>query len=337
MPARVAYWCSSFDGDMEAIAGEVATLRRAFPGSVTWGIAARQWMRLSPQTGFGVHPRLHWLFRGATWAAQQWYDVQHLFGGLGDWFHLRAVAKRPVVMTVAAEGAACDRRLLDKVDRFVVEWPGAAEKLLELGFGQDRVRTILPPVELERFQATPLPTGPFTVCFASSPDRADWLEARGVDLLLDAATRCPNYRFLLVWRPWGNSLPRVRQWVADRGLMNVEIKVGKFDDMSQFYRQSHVTVAPFVDLSRCKPMPNSVAESLACGRPVVVTKGVGIAPILNVAGMVTEPTVNSLVAALECVEGSLSSYSSAARLLAEDRFSAERFVASYGQLYQELT
>jgi glycosyltransferase involved in cell wall biosynthesis len=338
MSPRVAYWCSSFDTDMEAIASEVATLRQAFPKSVTWGISARNWLSLSRRRGFGIHPRAHLLFRGLTRLVQQCYDVQHLFGGLGDWFHLRAVRKKPVVLTVAVESNPCDVKLLHKVDKFVVEWPGAEERIVALGIERKRVQVILPPVDLVRFAPTPPPSGPFTVCFASSPERSDWLQARGVDLILDAASKCSDYRFQLVWRPWGDSLAKVQEWIGDRRLTNVELIIGKFSNMSEHYGRAHVTVTPFVDMNRCKPMPNSAVESLACGRPIVVTAGVGIADLVlkHKAGLVAGSSGADLADALRTIEGGWSSYSSAARSLAEQCFSTQIFVQSYRQLYQEL-
>ncbi len=323
---------------MEALAGEVACLRRAFPGSVTWGIAAREWLRLSPRRGFGFHPRLHLAFRALAWAAQRCFDVQHLFGGLGDWFHLRAVKNRPVVLTVAVDGPACEAALLGKVDRFVVEWPGAEQELAAKGISAERIRTILPPVDLARFCPASPPAGPFTVLFASSPDEASWLEARGVDLLLDAAARLPQYRFVLLWRPWGNSLPRVREWIARRRLTNVELKVQRVGDMSREYSQAHAAIAPFVDPHCCKPVPNSIVESLACGRPVVVTPAVRLAGLIagGRAGICSMASAESLAEGLQRIEGSWPAYAEAARELALGRFSHEAFIGSYRELYREL-
>jgi glycosyltransferase involved in cell wall biosynthesis len=339
MSPRVAYWCSSFDADMEAIASEVALLRRAFPGSITWGIAARDWLRLSPRSGFGVHPRLHGLFRMATWAAQRCYDVQHLFGGLGDWFHLRAVSRKPVVLTMAVEGPPCDAALLSKVDRFVTEWPCDDSELTRLGIDRERVRTILPPVDLERFSPAAAAPGRFSILFASSPERADWLTARGVDLILDAAELCPDFRFSLVWRPWGESLKTVEAWIAQRRLSNVELTVGRMADMAQFYLRSHVTVAPFVDIRRCKPVPNSVVESMACGRPVVVTPAVRLASMIakSQAGRVALPTGAGLAESFREIEADWGKCSTAARELAEQRFSKAAFIAAYRELYREVS
>jgi glycosyltransferase involved in cell wall biosynthesis len=335
---RIAYWCSSFDPEMEALASEVALLRRAFPRSLTWGIAARDLLRLSRSHGFGVHPRFHLLFRAAAWVAQRCFDIQHLFGGLGDWFHLRAVRKNPIVMTIAVQSGQCAAALVDKVDRFVVEWKGAEDKLLSMGVEPSRIETILPPVDLDRFRPTPRPNGPLTIVFASSPDSAKALQARGVELLLDAARICPMYRFLLVWRPWGDSLPAVKRAIHERKLKNVELLQGGFADMPSFYARAHIGVAPFVDISRCKPMPNSMIESLACGRPVVVTRQVGLAPYVEKhrIGAVTETTSEALAAAFAEIEGRWDASSAAARQFAESSFGEQRFIEAYRQVYQRV-
>lgn len=335
---RVAYWTSSFEFDTEAVAGEVALLRRAFPKSVAWGISARDGLRCSWARGFAVSSRFEMPFRMLTNVAQRAFQVNHLFGGLGDWSHLRAVGKTPAVMTVAVQSDSCDKGLLDKIARFVVEWPSASEHLRGLGVDDGRIELIYPPVDLARFAPTPRQADPFTVLFLSSPDRADWMAARGVDLLLDTAALRPHMRFLFVWRPWGNSEVALRQAIKDRGLTNVEICVGKFANVARYYAEAHVTAAPFCDLSKCKPAPNSIVESLACGRPAVVTRKVGLAPLIDEhqAGCIVEEDAQHLAEQLDRLESQWDSYSTNARVLAESQFSAPRFVEAYRDVYAGL-
>jgi glycosyltransferase involved in cell wall biosynthesis len=336
---RIAYWLSSFEPEMEAVAGEVACLRRSFPGSIAWGIGPRNWMNVSWRRGFGLHPRLHLAFRAATWLCQKGFHINHLFGGLGDWFHLKAVRKSPVVLTLAIDGHAADARLLDKVDRFVAEWPGAQDRLQAIGVEPARIRQIFPPVDLERFRPAPPPQEPFTVLFASSPDNAAWLEARGVPLLLETAALRPAMRFRLVWRPWGDSLATVEKWIRERGLSNVDLAVGRFADMAPHYRESHATVAPFLQSDRCKPAPNSLIESLASGRPVALTESVGLAEFVRDqrAGIVFAPNAEALAEGLDTLRADWTAYSDRARRTAERWFGVERFIGSYRALYEELT
>lgn len=339
MPSRIAYWLSSFEPDMEAVASEVAVLRRSFPQSVAWGLSTKHWILLSRHRGICLHPNLHIPFRIATRMCEPAFRLNHIFGSLGDWFYLQGQRARPTILTVATHAAPVDIDLLQRVDRFVVEDFVTEAKVRDLGISADRIRLILPPVDLERFTPRPRPDGPFTVLFASSPDSAEWLEGRGVKLLLDVAERLPNVRFRLSWRPWGNSLSQLMQWIQERQLQNnVEVVLGRESDMSQQYQKCHATIAPFVDPTRCKPAPNSLVESLACGRPVIATPVVGLANWFQDAGVgqLAQPTTASIAAAIEALAADWAGYSQRARQIAEAHLSKTRFVESYRSLYSEL-
>jgi glycosyltransferase involved in cell wall biosynthesis len=335
---RIAYWTSAFEPEMEAIASEVATLRRRFRSSVVWGLSHRHGALLSWERGYCLHPRLHLLFRAATRILEPTFQLNHIFGSIGDWFYLRGARRRPTVLTMAAASDPVEPALLERVDRFAVEFPAGREHLQQLGIDPGRIRLIFPPVDLHRFRPTPPPDGPFTVLFASSPDEASWLEARGVPQLLEAVALRPGMRFRLLWRPWGNSLHRVRQWIDERDLPNVELVVGRVVDMASEYASAHTTVALFTQMDRCKPAPNSLIESLACGRPVVTTPEVGLADVIREgrAGVICPSTGHALAEALDCLKTDWQSFSADARCLAERRFAVESFLESYQRLYQEL-
>src|SRR5205807_895877 len=85
---RIAYWTSSFEFEMEGIASEVALLRQHFPRSVAWGLSHRHRLLLSQRRGYCLHPRLHLVFRAATRVLEPLFQLNHIFGALGDWFYL---------------------------------------------------------------------------------------------------------------------------------------------------------------------------------------------------------------------------------------------------------
>ena len=76
---------------------------------------------------------------------------------------------------------------------------------------------------------------------------------------------------------------------------------GRIDDMSQLYSEAHATVLVARETVRAKPLPNSLVESCACGRPVVTSSVCGLAPLLTEtdAGKVIEPDADEMAAALE--------------------------------------
>jgi glycosyltransferase involved in cell wall biosynthesis len=323
---------------MEAVASEVALLRRTFPKSVVWGVSQRDGFRFSWRRGFAVSPRFAIPFTVVARMAQRAFQVNHVFGGLGDWFHLRALSSQPTILTLALHSHHCDKRLLKKIDHFVVEWPQAEDQLLEMGVAREQIDLVLPPVDLAVFTPSPAPQGPFTVLFVSSPDRKEWLHARGIDLLLETAELCREMRFILLWRPWGDSAAEVQQLIDRRRLQNVHLRVQRISDMPQVYATSHATVAPFRDLSRCKPSPNSIAESLACGRPVIVTPQVGFAEMIGAgrAGLVTRDDPEHFANQLQELRANWELFSANARQLAERKLGVRRFLDSYRRIYAAL-
>jgi glycosyltransferase involved in cell wall biosynthesis len=342
MPPRIAYWTSGFEPEMEAISAEVALLRRHFPKSVAWGLSHRHWLMCSRKRGYCLNPRLHVVFRVVTRMLGPAFGLNHVIGSLGDWFYLNSIGRGPTVLTVAAHSTPVARRLLDRVDRFVVEYPAGRDELHALGIETSRTRLIFPPVDLDRFSPGASGTAGrerLVVLFASSPERAEWLEARGVPIILDAAAQRPAMHFRLLWRPWGNGSAQVRQWVQARGFANVELVVGHCTDMAAQYRAAHVTVAPFTRSDRCKPAPNSLVESMACGRPVITTRHVGLfEPIVEArAGLICEPNGSALADALDRIQSDWARYSTRARQFAERQFDHGVFLSSYTRLYEELT
>jgi glycosyltransferase involved in cell wall biosynthesis len=324
--------------DMEAIAGEVALLRSRFKRSIAWGITNQRTCQLSWRCGFGFSPFFYKPFRVSTFLLQRLFDINHVFGGLGDWFHLSSLTRTPAVMTVAALSNNVDTTLLSRIKRFAVEWPGALRDLDALGISSERIKLILPPVDPVRFSVAKPPDQPFTVLFASSPDRADWFESRGITLLLSVARQRPNVRFRLLWRPWGDGLTLIRELLSANRFPNVEIKVGKCKDMSGEYRNCHATIAPFTDASRCKPVPNSLLEGFACGRPAIMTDLVGLADVKGVsdANVVCRADVESVCSAIDQLQVGWPMRSRRVRELAEDQFSERRFIREYEVFYESV-
>lgn len=338
MSPRVAYWTSAMHPEMEAVASEVALLRQSFPMSLTWGITSSPGLQCSWRRGFAIHPRMHLAFRASTFFLQRAFHINHLFGGLGDWFHLVSLRSHPSVLTLAVDSPPCDPSLLERIDQFVVEWPEARDTLSSLGIERERTQLIFPPVNLKRFQPTHTPDGPLKVLFASSPDHSDLLAARGIPLLLSAAERLPHVTFRLLWRPWGNSYESVAEEIRRRELLNVELQRERITDMAIEYQNAHATIAPFTDMLKCKPVPNSLIESLACGRPVILTNLIGVSNLIQEkrCGIVCPPTVDGICDAIERVSSNYNNLKSSTRTAAEKWFSEETFIQKYRSLYSEL-
>src|SRR5438105_190207 len=140
MSIRIAFWTSEFDPEMEAFSSEVALLRSQFPSSIAWGLSDRHWVLFSRRRGYCVHPRLHILFRLTTRLLERAFQINHIFGTVGDWYYLIEEKRRPTVLTMAALSGSVKPALLQRVSQFVVEHPAGRAHLQNLGIDSERIR-----------------------------------------------------------------------------------------------------------------------------------------------------------------------------------------------------
>jgi len=126
--------------------------------------------------------------------------------------------------------------------------------------------------------------------------------------------------------------------IDERGLDNVRVRSSRIAEMGAVYAGHHATVLPALDRTRTNPMPNSIVESLACGRPVVVTRCLEVSGYLagSPAGRVIGPDGQALAGALTELAADWETASPAARAIAEREFSQSRFLSSYQSLYARL-
>jgi glycosyltransferase involved in cell wall biosynthesis len=339
MPPRVSYWTGTWEPRFEAHSQEIELLRsqlgRGFVVSAASGQRAgwsprQRVARLAARNVLALRALARWIEPRA--------DVSHLFGAMDGWHLLRSVGRRPVLFTVTIAGRPAAATLYSKVTRFAAETDRLAALLLEHGADPERVEVVPPGVDLRRFAYSPPPSAPpVRVLFASSPPTPELFEERGVALLVELARARPDVAVTLLWRPWGDRDRCRRALSALDPPPNLHVIEGCRDDLPRLYRDAHLVACLFAG-ERAKSAPNSLVEGLACGRPALVTGACGLAAAVahHRAGLVVEPRVDDLAAAIDVVRSRLPELSRAARRLAEDRFDAARFVARYESLYEEL-
>ncbi len=268
-------------------------------------------------------------------------DIYHIYTSIADRLFLPLLRKRPIVLT----GSAASKKekigkqigLYKKVDRIVVESERQMKSLVELGIEKKKIRIIYPGIDLSAFSYSKPPGNKaFTILFASSPPSLGQMSSRGVDLMLECAEMMPEIRLVLLWRSSGYK--ELVKKIKSRELKNVFVKNRIVSDMSSEYSSADCTIAPFMNFDEDKPVPRSIIESMACGRPVLVSSRVNIAGLISKekCGVVFEPSVAGVNRALGKIIKNYASYQKNCRKTAEKCFSAERFVLNYKKLYEEL-
>lgn len=339
MPPRVTYWTGIWQPHREALSKQVAQLRAALcPDAPVFSLSAGQpssW----PRGGVWRVSMDHYnAFRALAAAFERRGDVSHAFGSVDAWHFLRVLGRRPLLLTVALPGHVLDAAVYRYVRRFVVETDALADVLCQGGVPADRIEVIPPGIDLAEFTPVPAPDTRFRLVFASTPADPREFEVRGIPLLVGLARARPDIDVVLLWRQWG-PLSEAEQLIASlQPPANLILDRRDVTRMSAVYQQAHATVCCFAQ-GFGKSAPNSVIESLACGRPALLTEHCGLARLVQSegAGVVVPRTVEALARGVDALRMSYHDHATRARLLATTQFDERRIIERYRDLYASLS
>jgi glycosyltransferase involved in cell wall biosynthesis len=215
------------------------------------------------------------------------------------------------------------------------------DRALLAGLGIAPARIVLIPgsgVDVGRLQPMPEPAGAVTLGFVGRllADKGirvlaaahRLLRAKGLPInLLIAGTPDPA-------NPASASRAEAEAWGREPGIT----WLGHVDDIAAVWARAHIAVLP----SRREGLPKSLLEAAACGRPMVATDVPGCREIAipNQTGVLVPPDdARALAAAIEMLATSPDlrvRFGRAARLLAEERFSADAIGRAVTELYVRL-
>lgn len=139
------------------------------------------------------------------------------------------------------------------------------------------VRHIRPGIDLTGFDIIPPPPPPkpFVLLAGSAPWTREQFHLKGFDLLFDLLVHHPDLRLILLWRGYQRAhLSRLltRKSLTER----VEI-VDTKTDVRTLLAGCHATVGLAAHNRLLKAYPHSLLESLAAGRPVIVSETLALA------------------------------------------------------------
>jgi glycosyltransferase involved in cell wall biosynthesis len=265
------------------------------------------------------------------------FDISHIHTSLSDWHFLNALGCRPILLTLTSNGQNIFPNLLDKVSYVVGQSERLVQTAIVSGIPQERISLIYPGVNLEIFRDSPPPPikdGILNCLFASSPEEPSEIHTKGLDLLLDLAASESNIEVTILWRPFGRQSDLALRKVQERLSQNVVIHQRRIEDIHRFYGQFHFTVAPFRTVG--KPCPNSILESLAAGRPVLVSRYVDVADLIEreEAGISFEQSLSGIQSAFQLLYADYQSLQGSARTCAEKYFDLQNTVRAYKNIYE---
>lgn len=344
MPKKISYFLHDFTPDREALSKESEILyshfdnQRDFQASIH-DISTKFKMKFSKSRVCypGWMLPLGYFF---TRHLQNHSDLIHIVGSVTGRIYLRILNRKPAVLTNASaiimDRVESCKSYWSKLDRIVVECNRDKKILLGCGVSPERLKLIYPGVQLPEV-TTPKIGKKFKILFASAPisNEVEEFSSKGLDLILKVAAELKDCSFTLLWRK--KHLDRIKGQIDALKLKNVVLQNEIISDVMQSFKESHAIIFVPIKEDACKPCPHSIIEALAAGRPVIVSMFVGIADLIQQeeCGVVCDGEKESLLAAIEKLRASYSSYQRQCRVTAEHYFSSNKFIRQYEKLYSE--
>jgi glycosyltransferase involved in cell wall biosynthesis len=241
------------------------------------------------------------------------------------------------------------RYLSGLVDTYIANSEATRRNLLKLGVSGDRVTTLYPPVDLERFdpsadasrQRAELGLGDRDLCFGIFGSLLKW---KGHDVFLKAARRVieavPEARALIIGEaPDGSTEYReeLRGLARELGIARRTVFTGFRRDVPEMFQLLDVVVHASVSP---EPFGRVIAEGMAMGRPVVAAGAGGPLEIIEHGrtGLLVRPDdPEALAGAIVTLLGDRAlarRLGDNARVAAEARFSPEAHARSVEGIYE---
>jgi glycosyltransferase involved in cell wall biosynthesis len=338
---RVRYWVFNYMPEWEGVSKEIASLREGLRDAIDGSLVSLDTKRRG-LTLRGKEKRVPLPLGFPLCALLQPYaardGINHLFASAGERWLTPLLSRCNGVLTVAKDTISLRayERNADSFRRFqaiVVQGERDREIMRQLGVREEALRLIRPGVGLARYQEA---RDPFTVLFASSPLTDEQFLSRGIYLMVRAAARLPAVRFLLVWRK--RHLAKLQRIIAAARVGNIDVMDGVVPDMGALYDRIHATILPALEQRSFIPCPRSGLESLAHGKPLLVSSCVSLAGGIAgaEAGVVFEPTTGGLEAAIRSLRAGYTGYQSHTQRYLAEHFSPQVHLDLYRRLYQTI-
>lgn len=338
----VRYWMFNYQPEWEAVSQEIDSLRRGLgdviDGSIVSLNTADRRLRLrGPEKRVPLPLGLPLLPLLKPYASRA--GINHLFASAGERWLTPILAKPNGVLTIAKDSHSLPRiernaEIFQRYGAIVVQSERDRDLMGQLGVRQDSIRLIRPGIPIAPYREG---QGPFTILFASSPLRTPQFMTRGIYLMLRTAARLPDLHFLLIWRR--RQLAKLRGLIAKAGVSNIEVQNGVISDMTAVYDRVHATILPGLEHRSFIPCPRSGLESLAHGKPLLVSRYVSIAELVARAGagVTFEPTIHAMEDAIRHLRNNYTTLQQGTQACVRAYFSPSTHLELHRRLYQAVS
>lgn len=319
--------------EAEALSQEIEALRQTYAGDLIYLNPNRQAIGRIPRICFGFHRLLEIRRREARIALHHFYNPDPFP------FPVLRFLRRPIVYTVSS-GLAANQPIpafFRRLAWITVPDERSLTQLRAAGIYNSSV--VRAGVDISRFSHAPRPTGDeIRLLMGSAPWTEAQFASKGVDALLAAARQEPRLHLIFLWR--GVLTNQMVARVQKLGLQKQVTVLNRLVDVNQILADVHAAIALAHGPGIVKSYPHSLLDSLAAGKPVLVSRAIPMADYVAEMGcgeVVEEITTAAILGSVERLLAAYPARMAAAQRVGKKDFTQEAMVESYGRIYRSLT
>ncbi len=316
----------------EALSQEISALRSQFGGELVYLNPNQHWPIYLPRLLFG------WSKLKELRAKEAELHLHHLYNPDPFPFPILRRLCRPVIYTISS-GVGVNRlnaAFFNSLAAVAVADERSLKRLKARGVNNGFL--VRPGIDTKRFTCSPLPLrSEIRLVVASAPWSMAQFLTKGVESLLAAASQAPHLHLTFLWREVlaEEMMKRVRR-------LNLEKQVtvlNKLVEVNQVLAGVHASIALATKAGIIKSYPHSLLDSLAAGKPVLVSRSIPMADYVAQTGcgkVVNSVSPTGILAAVESLAQNYEALQKSAQQVGQRDFSQPAMIASYQKVYERI-
>jgi glycosyltransferase involved in cell wall biosynthesis len=318
--------------EAEAMSQEISALRAHFGGELVYLNPNQYSPFYVPRLLFGLHMLKQVRAKEASHQIHQLYNPDPFP------FPILRLLRRPVIYTLSC-GVGARRpniRFLNSLAAVTVSDERSLQRLRS--WGVDQVALVRPGIDTSCFTCSPLPLrSEFRLMVGSAPWSQAQFRTKGVEALLAAAQSAPELRLIFLWR--GVLAEKMERRVGQLGLEKQVLVLNRQVDVNQVLAGVHASITLAADPAIVRSYPHSLMDSLAAGKPVLVSRAIPMSDYVEQKGcgkVVESVSPSSILAAVEALTNEYDELQRTAQQVGQQDFAQQAMIASFQKVYRRV-
>ena len=318
--------------ECEALSQEIDALRHHFGGELVYLNPNQRSLIRLPRLVFGLQKLKQLRIRETD------FTLHHMNNPDPFPFPVLLGLRRPIVYTLS--GGSGNKRLntsfFSSLAAITVYDEHSQQHLRASGLGN--VHLIRSGIDTTRFTFSPTPLqSEIRLMAGSAPWTLKQFRTKGVHALLSAAQRKSELQLIFLWR--GVLAEEMQRLVLRMGLEQQVTVINKQVAPNEILANVHGCIGLATEPTIVKAYPHSLMESLAAGKPVIVSRKIPMSHYVERMGcgqVVEQVTTSNILTAIESLALAYDELSTAAQQVGQRDFSQQKMIDSFASVYNDV-